>query len=297
MDGTTPQTMGEMERTSELGMATGTVPGDRIDDATEAADEQDLAKRRKCIKDASDSEKALKDKLASVWSSVVDEETEAKAFAVTVDVFTGEVESLIRSGLEAYQQWESSRRESKVLTDELVAKTLEIDRLRASDESNRATIQVRMRIVPYVLSISIEKRSHRRVLFPLFNLVCATHFHFYLTLQNLLQASEAAKTEARDISRGALLAASLRGDLSATSSKLDEAMMQTEEYKRNNILLEEEIFQIRNKLSRVLQEKIKLERDQRMNLSLSKQFESASATDLDYYKLQVSELTSRLQVC
>ena len=144
-DETIAQDMDETERSGELGMATGTASRERFDTATtHAADEPALSKRFKFSTGDSEPETFVKDKLTSIWSNVMDEDSEAKAFAETVEVFTGEVESLIRSGLDAYQQCEMLRREIKVLTGEVAAKTLEIERLRASEESNRMTIQVRM---------------------------------------------------------------------------------------------------------------------------------------------------------
>jgi hypothetical protein len=122
-------------------------------------------------------------------------------------------------------------------------------------------------------------------------------FDFLITYsQNLLQAAEAAKTDAHNISCNALVAASLRADLSATSSKLDIALSQNEEYKRKNALLEEENYRVTSKLRQVIQEKIKLERDQRMSMSLTKYLENSASTDADFYKRQTAELTSRLQV-
>ncbi|GKZ01075.1 hypothetical protein MPSEU_001059100 [Mayamaea pseudoterrestris] len=223
---------------------------------TNANDGSAAAKRRKSSNNSTmDSDHILKEKLAAIWANVMDDNSESKAVAETVEVFSGQVESLIKAGLDAYQRWENANRECKILKEEIAAKNLEIDRLRAIEESNRTS------------------------------------------MQNLLQAAEVVKTEARDVSRGALMAASLRAELNTISSKLDEALHQTEEIKRKNILLEEENLHIKTKLSRVVQEKIKLERDQRMSMSLSKHFDNSSATDWEYYKHQVNELSGQLQVC
>jgi hypothetical protein len=110
--------------------------------ANTASDDHAATKRPKSSSISTDQDMALKDKLVTVWSNVVDEESESKAFTETVDAFSGEVESLIRAGLEAYQRWENGQREIMLLKEENAAKNAEIERLRSTDESSRATMQV-----------------------------------------------------------------------------------------------------------------------------------------------------------
>jgi outer membrane murein-binding lipoprotein Lpp len=78
-------------------------------------------------------------------------------------------------------------------------------------------------------------------------------------------------------------------------SKRDEACGNAEESKRKATLLDEELRQVKTKLARVTQEKIKMERDQRATMSLAKSMDSHVSSDVDFYKRKVSELTSHVQ--
>lgn len=113
--------------------------------------------------------------------------------------------------------------------------------------------------------------------------------------QNLLHAVEASKTDARENSRTAVAEAGLRAELSFMLAKRDEAFGNAEESKRKATLLEEELRQVKTKLVRVTQDKIKMERDQRATLSLAKSLDSHVASDVDFYKRKVTELTSHVQ--
>jgi chromosome segregation ATPase len=115
------------------------------------------------------------------------------------------------------------------------------------------------------------------------------------TRQNLLKSAEQAKAQARDSSRIALSEAALRADLNSLSNKHDEALAQAETANRKLTLVSEELRTVKAKLSRVTQEKIKLERDQRATLSLSKSLDNHSTLDSEYYKRKVSELQNHVQ--
>lgn len=104
-----------------------------------------------------------------------------------------------------------------------------------------------------------------------------------------------SKADARDTSRVALAEARLRAELSVMLSKRDEACENAEQSKRRATLLDEELRQVKTKLARVTQEKIKMERDQRATMSLAKSMDSHVSSDVDFYKRKVSELTSHVQ--
>ena len=94
-------------------------------------------------------------------------ESQPPVAADSVNLLTGEVESLMRSGLEAYQRWEEAAREAKSLKDEIALKNKEIESLRASEESSRATIQVRARrdfLRCLLTIISTTHKSHESIL-------------------------------------------------------------------------------------------------------------------------------------
>jgi predicted ribosome quality control (RQC) complex YloA/Tae2 family protein len=125
-----------------------------------------------------------------------------------------------------------------------------------------------------------------------------------VVLQNLIRAVEVSKVDVRDSSRSALNEAALRAELAIVATKKNEALGVAEEYKRKASLLEQELGQVKMKLLRATQERVKMERDQRAALSLAKsmnQCHSGSATlstsgaDMEYYKRKVAELNGRLQ--
>lgn len=103
------------------------------------------------------------------------------------------------------------------------------------------------------------------------------------------------KAQSRDASHSAIAEAKLRADLSHMTTKRDEALSQAEEYKRMAVLVEDELRDVKTKLYRLTQEKIKMERDQRATLSLAKSLENNSSSDSEYYKRKVQELSSHLQ--
>lgn len=101
--------------------------------------------------------------------------------------------------------------------------------------------------------------------------------------------------EARETCRVARAEASLRADLSVMTTKRDEAVSEAEEAKRKAVLMEEELRHVKNKLARVTQEKIKMERDQRATLCLAKSLDTQTSADTDYYKRKVGDLTAQVQ--
>jgi wobble nucleotide-excising tRNase len=119
-------------------------------------------------------------------------------------------------------------------------------------------------------------------------------FLFYM-LQNLLRALEKSRTDARDSSQNAITEAGLRAKLSMMTTKRDEALGQAEENRRKATLLQEELHDMKIKLSRVSQEKLKMERDQRATMSLAKSLDSHMSSDVEYYKRKVSELNGHIQ--
>lgn len=79
-----------------------------------------------------------KEKLKQVWEGGNKE----NAVHDTMRLVHGEVESLVRAGLEAYHGWESANRDLVHAKEECEAKDRELRRLRASEEQSRATITV-----------------------------------------------------------------------------------------------------------------------------------------------------------
>jgi chromosome segregation ATPase len=111
----------------------------------------------------------------------------------------------------------------------------------------------------------------------------------------LLKAVETGQSHTCEKARVAMSEATLRADLRMLTKERDELLGQHEESQRQCALLEEQLGNIKTKLTRVNQEKIKLERDQRTTLSLAKSFDNNASFDLDYYKRKVQELTGHVQ--
>ena len=95
-------------------------------------------------------------------------------------------------------------------------------------------------------------------------LLCAC---FFLSLrilhpkQNVLRALEQSRATVRDCSTKAVTEAHLRAELSLATGKRDEAVSAAAESQRKAVLLQEQIQNLKLKLSRATQEKLKLERD------------------------------------
>ena len=90
--------------------------------------------------------------------------------------------------------------------------------------------------------------------------------------------------------------AQLRADVSVYKRQRDEAQSAADESARKVTLLQDELHQNKTKLARVTQEKMKMDRDQRVALSIAKSLDSSAAgADVDYYKRKVSELSGNLQ--
>eukprot|EP00579_Thalassiosira_antarctica_P011139 CAMPEP_0201917494 /NCGR_PEP_ID=MMETSP0903-20130614/6878_1 /ASSEMBLY_ACC=CAM_ASM_000552 /TAXON_ID=420261 /ORGANISM="Thalassiosira antarctica, Strain CCMP982" /LENGTH=298 /DNA_ID=CAMNT_0048453571 /DNA_START=31 /DNA_END=927 /DNA_ORIENTATION=+ len=115
------------------------------------------------------------------------------------------------------------------------------------------------------------------------------------SLSNLLRAVESSKAEARDSSRSAQLEARLRTDISSLRDERDKATMELSDYRRKLSLFEEELRLTKSKLSRVMQEKISMERDSRAAISLARSLDNNNSNDMNYYKRKVSELSDKLQ--
>jgi len=112
--------------------------------------------------------------------------------------------------------------------------------------------------------------------------------------QNLLRAIETSKSDARDASRHAQIEAKLRSDISSLRGERDEALGGAASLKRKVTLLDEDFRVCKTKLSRVEQEKIKIERDSRAAISLAKSVGSETSSDVDFYKRKSSELQNQL---
>jgi hypothetical protein len=105
-----------------------------------------------------------------------------------------------------------------------------------------------------------------------------------------LRTVETAKSDARDASRVVQVEARLRTDLSMLRTERNDALAEAAESKRKAELLDDELRTTKTKLSRVVQEKIKMERDSRAAISLARSLDSHASSDNDFYKRKVKDV-------
>lgn len=115
------------------------------------------------------------------------------------------------------------------------------------------------------------------------------------SVSNLLRAIESSKSETRDLSRHAQIESRLRAEISTMREQNDKLTSSNTEFQRKVSLLEEEVRLVKTKLTRVAQEKVKMERDARATISLARSLDSHANSDSDFYKRKVAELNDRLQ--
>jgi hypothetical protein len=91
-----------------------------------------------------DADESISKKLDATWKRVEDHTVEFDvAYDATKKLVSGQIEGLIRAGLDAFHQLENLSRELQLSKEELEGKSLELDRLRSGEEKNRETITVR----------------------------------------------------------------------------------------------------------------------------------------------------------
>lgn len=113
--------------------------------------------------------------------------------------------------------------------------------------------------------------------------------------QNLLQAVETSKTETRRSSSSIVAGAALRVELAQVTEEKNQALMTVMEQRRRVTQLEQTVAQTKAKLTRVTQEKFKLEREQRVAQQVARNVDQQSSTDVEFHKRKVSELTGQIQ--
>jgi hypothetical protein len=243
----------------------------------------------KSAKGGSTEESKLKETLITIWKNVDSGGDIETAIAYTKDMVQQHVQSIVRLGLDAFHNAESLASKLSIMSEELKQKDIEIHRLRSSEEKNGSSMAVSWRSdEPEHLS-----RSTRR-----------PHNHFTisnsLSPKNLARALEHSRSQTQDAARSILVEARLRAEVSTMMSQRDEAIGQAEEYKHKASLVQEQFHNQQTKLSRVTQEKIKLERDcmasQRATKTLVQSMETNStSTDNEFYNRKISELNGRIQ--
>lgn len=107
------------------------------------------------------------------------------------------------------------------------------------------------------------------------------------SLNNLLQALETSKQSCHDYSKHVRTECHLRNEIT-TLKKQRDTFQETCTIQQNKISnVEEELKMLKGKMTRLMQEKIKVERESRAALSLAKSMDGYNASDVDYYKRKV----------
>ena len=200
----------------------------------------------------------LQAKIVALWSGnggngeEQHPDNEDNAFAATVTLLSGQIDKLIKEGINAFHQAESASSELELLKREVEHKNQEIANLRAADEKNTAALSVRT-LICALSSNNITTLTNSSP-----NYFCSHASNF---TQNVLRALEQSRATARDIGKKAETEAHLRAEIFDATSKRDEAVMASAEAQRKTELLQEEVRGLKVKLSRATQEKLKLERD------------------------------------
>lgn len=221
-------------------------------------------------------EESAKDLISSVWKDVENEEDQVEAFSTSSSLLNKQIEALVRSGLEAFHRCETAETEVNQLKDKMKQKDAELDRLRSAADKNAATLAV---------SFSTKQTQPRS---------CLT----FSLLQNLISNADQSHKEAQDMSHRITVEANLRAELCNMVESRDEAITEAELYKRQALLLQEDLRNQKAKLASVTQEKILIARDleaHRRSTTTPTGGRSQQGASSDFYKRTVSDLNSRLQ--
>ena len=185
----------------------------------------------------------LQAKIVAVWSA-----NEADvALATTVAILNTQIDKLIKEGITAFHHAESSQSALTQLQLDMAHKDAEIARLRAGEEKNTKALSVCI-CSPVVLVVGSTTEP-------------PTPTIPFLPKKNVLRALEQSRSTAREYSTHAVTEAHLRAELSMAIRQRDEATGTAAESQRKTALLLEEARDLKLKLSRVTQDKLKLERD------------------------------------
>lgn len=112
------------------------------------------------------------------------------------------------------------------------------------------------------------------------------------SLNNLLQALETSKQSCHDYSKHVRTECHLRNDITTLKRERD-TLQETCTIQQNKISkFEEEIKMLKDKMTTLMKEKIKVERESRAALLLAKNLDGYNASDVDYYKRKVSQSLS-----
>jgi hypothetical protein len=228
--------------------------------------------------------------LEEIWNGKEsdDDDTKAQAIQETFRLIGNVMTELMQDGMEAFHGWEQTRNQVQTLKEECDSKDRELGRLRTSEQKSRESITVSERSQVYCyVECGWRRLSIRLVHTALYLILLLLLLLLLFVFKNLLRAVETSKVQARDQSEATLHQARMRADLLHVTTQKDQALGDGHETKRRLALVEEELRHTKSKLSKITQEKIQLERDQRATLALAKSLQGNAHSDVDYYKRKV----------
>jgi hypothetical protein len=111
-----------------------------------------------------------------------------------------------------------------------------------------------------------------------------------LPLQKLLCEVKASNNSIQTASNAARVESDLAKELQKALLERDKSIESWMELTKKNTLLEEELSLVKGKLHRLMQEKMKVERDSRAAISLARSLDMRTSSDAEFYKRKVRKL-------
>jgi len=105
-----------------------------------------------------------------------------------------------------------------------------------------------------------------------------------LPLQKLLCEVKASNNSIQTASNAARVESDLAKELQKALLERDKSIESWMELTKKNTLLEEELSLVKGKLHRLMQEKMKVERDSRAAISLARSLDMRTSSDAEFYK-------------
>lgn len=214
------------------------------------------------------------DTLLAAWKHEESPEIKIQAFKVLMEHCTKELEWLIRTGIESSQLCASLESQVGQLQHELQAKEDQLKSLGEIKADQAKTIQVREQEHTAMDSFSL------------------TIPH---SLQNLINSQSNHQTQILEQASTITVCSNLRAELNHVVSDRDQGAAKLAEMQRTTELLQNEIRELKLRLSRMSNEKMRIEREYQSTQRLYKSQSNNEKVDFDYYKRKVSELNGRVQ--
>ena len=226
-----------------------------------------------------------------------------RALTETSELLGRELEALIQSGLTAFHAQDAAARDLSEARHLSESREREVRRLQESEEQSREAVSVcflfmrndsSTRRMALLLDLFLVKflNGAPSCRYQALSKILLRPFSFDhpsppQRKKNLLRAVESAKSDARDASRAAQVEARLRSEITSLRLERDGALASAADSRRKVSLLEEEAQLTKTRLSRMIQEKVRMERDSRAAMSLARSLDSHSSSDTDFYKHKV----------